>query len=230
MVKRVSEAWCILPLCFVIGLATTGLVLSGLILMGCVYYPEFDNPIQTRTSSPAQSTPKPLCPVSNLSFGADGQIETDHVQITTSTTLTSPPQPSITHSPHSRPSSPILPPPSSPKSAMGHPSSATTPTSKPLTSISKSTTISAPGLTNTNGTGATGTGTGPSYIVNLTLSTTSNNGKSLLTKSRVVSGRSVGEFIDEDGGVEEGQVERWLAGLLGEAGLVGVEEEGAKEE
>ena len=63
------------------------------------------------------------------------------------------------------------------------------------------------------------------------LSTTSNNGKSLLRKSRVVAGCGVGEFVDEDGGVEEGEVMRWLGGLLVEAGLAGAEEgEGTKEE
>jgi signal peptidase complex subunit 2 len=71
---------------------------------------------------------------------------------------------------------------------------------------------------------------GPSYLLRLNLSTTSNNGKSLLHKVRVINGRNVGEFVDEDGGVEEGEVVRWIGGLLVEAGLVGAEEEGAKEE
>ena len=45
-----------------------------------------------------------------------------------------------------------------------------------------------------------------------------------------MSGRCVGEFVDEDGGVEEGEVMRWLSGLLGEAGMVGAEDgEGMKE-
>ena len=36
--------------------------------------------------------------------------------------------------------------------------------------------------------------------------------------------------MDEDGGVEEGEVTRWLSGLLGEAGMVGAEDsEGIKE-
>jgi hypothetical protein len=71
---------------------------------------------------------------------------------------------------------------------------------------------------------------GPTYSLHLNLSTTSNNGKSLLHKSRVVAGRGVGEFVDEEGGIEEGEVTRWLSGLLVDAGLVGAEEEGAKEE
>lgn len=33
----------------------------------------------------------------------------------------------------------------------------------------------------------------------------------------------MGELVDYDGGVEEGEVQRWLGGLLGEAGLVGAE-------
>jgi hypothetical protein len=61
-------------------------------------------------------------------------------------------------------------------------------------------------------------------MLHLTLSTTSNNGKSLIRKTRLVSGRCVGEFVDTDGGVEEGEVKRWIGGLLGEAGLVGAEE------
>ena len=36
--------------------------------------------------------------------------------------------------------------------------------------------------------------------------------------------------MDDEGGVEEGQVGRWLEGLLGEAGLVGAEDEGVKNE
>lgn len=45
-----------------------------------------------------------------------------------------------------------------------------------------------------------------------------------------MSGRGVGEFVDEQGGVEEGEVTRWLAGLLGDAGLVGAEDAGVKNE
>jgi signal peptidase complex subunit 2 len=67
-------------------------------------------------------------------------------------------------------------------------------------------------------------------MLHLHLSTTSNNGKSLLHKARLVSGRRVGEFVDEEGGVEEGEVARWLTALLGEAGLVGAEDEGTKAE
>jgi signal peptidase complex subunit 2 len=64
----------------------------------------------------------------------------------------------------------------------------------------------------------------------LTLSTTSNNGKSLLHKSRLISGRYVGEFVEVDGGVEVGEVKRWVGGLLAEAGLPGVEDGGKKDE
>ncbi|OWT38217.1 hypothetical protein J008_04554 [Cryptococcus neoformans] len=69
---------------------------------------------------------------------------------------------------------------------------------------------------------------GPSYAVQLALSTTSNNGKSLIHKCRVAVARGVGELVDADGGVEEGEVKRWLAGVLADAGLVGVED-GLKE-
>jgi hypothetical protein len=74
------------------------------------------------------------------------------------------------------------------------------------------------------------TNTGPTYSLHLSLSTTSNNGKSLLHKSRVVAGRGIGEFVDVNGGVEEGEVQRWISALLVDAGLVGAEEEGTKEE
>lgn len=67
--------------------------------------------------------------------------------------------------------------------------------------------------------------------MHLTLSTTSNNGKSLIHKARVISGKPIGEVVDEDGGVEAGEVQRWIAGLLDQAGVVGVEEdEGFKNE
>lgn len=46
----------------------------------------------------------------------------------------------------------------------------------------------------------------------------------------MVSGTGVGGFVDEQGGVEEGEVRRWLAGLLGDAGLAGAEAEGLKVE
>jgi hypothetical protein len=45
-----------------------------------------------------------------------------------------------------------------------------------------------------------------------------------------VNGRGVGQFVDSDGGVEEGEVRRWVAGVLSDAGLVGAEEEGTKAE
>ena len=65
--------------------------------------------------------------------------------------------------------------------------------------------------------------------MHVTLSITSNNGKSLIKKSRVVSGRCVGEFVDEAGGVEEGEAMRWIGGLLSDVGLVGAEDgEGMK--
>ena len=40
----------------------------------------------------------------------------------------------------------------------------------------------------------------------------------------MIAGRGVGEFVDENGGVEEGEVMRWLNGLLSDAGLPGAEE------
>lgn len=36
--------------------------------------------------------------------------------------------------------------------------------------------------------------------------------------------------MDDEGGVEQGEVIRWLSGLLVDAGLVGAEEEGTKED
>lgn len=71
---------------------------------------------------------------------------------------------------------------------------------------------------------------GPTYLVHLTLSTTSNSGKSLIHKARVVSGKPIGEVVDEDGGVEAGEVTRWITTLLTDAGMVGVEEEGGFKE
>jgi hypothetical protein len=54
----------------------------------------------------------------------------------------------------------------------------------------------------------------------------------LLHKSRITSGRYVGEFVDGEGGVEEGEVKRWLGGLLGDAGLASTDagQEGLKDE
>lgn len=135
------------------------------------------------------------------------QIETDQIQIHTSTTLLPPPEPVLSVSPNSRPSSPIDT--TSPLSSPGTPSSF------------------AAKQTPTNGQPHP---FGPTYLVHLSLSTTSNNGKSLIHKARVVSGKPVGEVVDENGGLEEGEVTRWIAGLLGEAGLVDVEDEGLKEE
>lgn len=40
----------------------------------------------------------------------------------------------------------------------------------------------------------------------------------------------MGQFVDADGGVEEGEVRRWVAGVLSDAGLVGAEEDGVKAE
>ncbi|WVR09330.1 hypothetical protein IAU60_006396 [Kwoniella sp. DSM 27419] len=143
------------------------------------------------------------------------RIETDHVQLISSTTLDAPPTPQTTFSPHTRPSSPSNP--TSPIDAQ--------PT--PLSPVSRN----APSASSpASASGSPAKGQGPSYLLNLNLSTTSNNGKSLIHKSRTVAGKMVGEFVDEEGGVEEGEVIRWLAGILAEAGLVGAEEEGAKVE
>ncbi|CAD6568208.1 MAG: hypothetical protein TREMPRED_004357 [Tremellales sp. Tagirdzhanova-0007] len=160
------------------------------------------------------------------------RIETDHIQITSSTSLLPPPPSVLTFSPYTRPSSPssaisspstMSPATLSPSSSSAH-ISHTRDVSRSSASVSKSPTTSTTlpaGHISPNG---------PTYLLNLTLSTTSNNGKSLLRRSRVVSGRCVGEFVDEDGGVEEGEVMRWLSGLLGEAGMVGAEDgEGMKE-
>ncbi|OCF41000.1 hypothetical protein I317_05199 [Kwoniella heveanensis CBS 569] len=149
------------------------------------------------------------------------RIETDHVQIISSTTLTPPPAPQVTFSPHTRPQSPT----SAPTSPISTSSPAFPAASLPASSSPSS--LSTSSSTSTAGTGA---GTGPSYMLTLNLSTTSNNGKSLIHKSRATVGKTVGEFIDEQGGVEAGQVVRWLTTILSEAGLVGAEEEGVKEE
>ncbi|WVF67666.1 hypothetical protein IAT40_002425 [Kwoniella sp. CBS 6097] len=150
------------------------------------------------------------------------RIETDHVQIISSTALTAPPAPQLTFSPHTRPSSPT----SVPTSPISTSSPAFPAASLPInSSLSASSTASSPSLSS-----ASTTGTGPSYMLTLNLSTTSNNGKSLIHKSRATVGKTVGEFIDEQGGVEAGQVVRWLTTILSEAGMVGAEEEGAKEE
>ncbi|WRT68709.1 uncharacterized protein IL334_005689 [Kwoniella shivajii] len=165
------------------------------------------------------------------------RIETDHIQIISSTSLSSPPIPQISFSPHTRPSSPTSIP-TSPNqsyssSFSNSPTIPSTPSSTlltPQTSNSGTNLISSTTTTTSTST-STSTGEGPSYILQLNLSTTSNNGKSLIHKSRSVVGKSVGEFIDQQGGVESGEVNRWLLTVLGEAGLVGSEEiEGSKEE
>lgn len=138
------------------------------------------------------------------------QIETDHIQIHTSTTLQHPPSPVLTVSPDSRPASP------------------TSPTSPSLSTSSSSTAFSSPPQTPSSGIHPHTRG--PTYLVHLTLSTTSNSGKSLIHKARVVSGKPIGEVVDDDGGVESGEVTRWITTLLTDAGMVGVEEEGFKEE
>ncbi|TYJ57260.1 hypothetical protein B9479_001993 [Cryptococcus floricola] len=137
------------------------------------------------------------------------RIETDHVQIITSTPLTPPPAPVVSFSPHTRPSSPSSSPAS--PSLSQSPIKPSSPSFSTKTSALTSSTDSKPA-------------TGPSYLVHLSLSTTSNKGKSLIHKSRVVVGRGIGELVDESGGVEEGEVLRWLRLILSEAGLVGAED------
>ncbi|KAL1413549.1 hypothetical protein Q8F55_001323 [Vanrija albida] len=144
------------------------------------------------------------------------RIETDLIQIYSSTSVVGPIESVLAVSPNSRPSSPI---------------SATTPIASPLTSPSSLSPSSSGSQLSSVANGSSGPDPrGPSYTVRLTLSTTSNNGKSLIHKARVVSGKHVGEVIDEDGGVEEGEVARWISGLLDDAGLVDVEDEGLKQE
>ncbi|WVQ95240.1 hypothetical protein IAU59_002335 [Kwoniella sp. CBS 9459] len=153
------------------------------------------------------------------------RIETDHVQIISSTSLTPPPAPQVTHSPHTRPSSPT----SVPTSPLSTSSPAFPSASLPMSS-SSSLSASASGSASSLFSTSASIGSGPSYMLTLNLSTTSNNGKSLLHKSRATVGKTVGEFIDEQGGVEAGQVVRWLTTILSEVGMVGAEEEGSKEE
>ncbi|WVQ72689.1 hypothetical protein IAR50_002249 [Cryptococcus sp. DSM 104548] len=138
------------------------------------------------------------------------RIETDHVQIITSTPLTPPPAPVVSFSPHTRPSSPSSNP-TSPKMSQS-PAKLSSPSFPEEPSVLTSSTASEIPAT------------GPSYLVHLNLSTTSNKGKSLIHKSRVVAGRGIGELVDEAGGVEEGEVLRWLGLILSEAGLVGAED------
>ena len=144
------------------------------------------------------------------------QIETDHVQIITSTTLDPPAAQTITHSPHTRPASP-----SSPISPV------LSSTALPHETPSKAQTSATPSAPSTP---QKVTSPGPSYVVQILLSTTSNNGKSLLHRSRIVAGKRIAELVDQDGGVEGGEVSRWIAHLLVDAGLVGAEAQGVKEE
>ncbi|ORY32123.1 microsomal signal peptidase 25 kDa subunit-domain-containing protein [Naematelia encephala] len=149
------------------------------------------------------------------------RIETDHIQVISSTSLLPPPTSQLTFSPHTRPSSP--------SSAMSSPTTLSpSSSSSHIHANAHSKEVSSPKLTNINTN--TNTSSGPTYLLQLVLSTTSNNGKSLIHKSRVVTGRCVGDFVDVEGGVEEGEVMRWLGGLLSEAGLAGAEEDGVKEQ
>lgn len=144
------------------------------------------------------------------------QIETDHLRAITSTSLDPPSAPQITFSPHNRPSTPSSSSPSSPRS---------------ISSIELSTSGSADALPKIQPTQSEQSqGEAPTYILHLELSTTSNNGKSLIHKARVVNGKGVGQFVNAEGGVEQGEVRRWVAGVLSDAGLVGAEEEGGKVE
>ncbi|KAK6910964.1 hypothetical protein I204_02997 [Kwoniella mangroviensis CBS 8886] len=143
------------------------------------------------------------------------RIETDHIQILSSTSLDSPSQPQLTISPHTRPSSP-----------------SSVPTS-PNPSTSPSTIPNLPTTTLSSSTNGSETVVGPSYNLQLTLSITSNNGKSLIHKSRLIVGKLIGELIDEDGGIEKNEFERWLNTVLDDlgAGADGEDEfEGNKEE
>ncbi|WVW85309.1 hypothetical protein I302_107347 [Kwoniella bestiolae CBS 10118] len=135
------------------------------------------------------------------------RIETDHIQILSSTSLDPPSLPQLTLSPHTRPSSPT-----------------SIPTS-PISS-SPSTLPAPPTLTSYSSSG----GNGPSYNLQLTLSITSNNGKSLIHKSRLIVGKLVGELVDESGGVEKYEFERWLNTVLDDLGAGENEGEGEKEE
>ncbi|WVQ68555.1 uncharacterized protein L199_006764 [Kwoniella botswanensis] len=145
------------------------------------------------------------------------RIETDHIQILSSTSLDSPSQPQLTISPHTRPSSPT----SVPTSP--NPSSPSTISTLPTTNLSSFANV-GPGSE---------TVVGPSYNLQLTLSITSNNGKSLIHKSRLIVGKLIGELIDEDGGIEKNEFERWLNTVLDDlgAGANGEDEiEGNKDE
>ncbi|WWC93287.1 hypothetical protein V866_000120 [Kwoniella sp. B9012] len=131
------------------------------------------------------------------------RIETDHIQILSSTSLDSPSQPQLTISPHTRPSSPT----SVPTSPNPSSPSSTIPT-LPTTNLSSP---------SSDGHGSEMT-VGPSYNLQLTLSITSNNGKSLIHKSRLIVGKLIGELIDEDGGIEKNEFERWLNTVLDDLG------------
>ncbi|WWC90410.1 uncharacterized protein L201_005345 [Kwoniella dendrophila CBS 6074] len=138
------------------------------------------------------------------------RIETDHIHIISSTSLDSPPLPQLTFSPHTRPSSPT--------------SSNSVPTS-PIPSLSSpSSSLPIPSSSSSSSSTAETNSVGPSYNLQLTLSITSNNGKSLIHKSRSVVGKSIGQVIDEQGGVEKNQFTRWLTNVLNDSGLVGIDD------
>lgn len=60
---------------------------------------------------------------------------------------------------------------------------------------------------------------GPTYSLTLLYTHTTNSGKSLIRKAKIIEGRGVGEFFDVNGGLEESLIEDWVIGLV--SALVG---------
>lgn len=55
---------------------------------------------------------------------------------------------------------------------------------------------------------------GPTYSLTLLYTHTTNSGKSLIRKAKIIEGRGVGEFFDSDGGLEETFVDTWVTDLM----------------
>ncbi|KAL7422582.1 hypothetical protein Q5752_003230 [Cryptotrichosporon argae] len=166
------------------------------------------------------------------------RIETDLVKVNTSTSFLPAPAPMITLSPHSRPASPASP--ASPISPLSPSLGAHEHDTRPGISTGPARRAGGRGqaeqatLDSTHEKAETehaerageqqSDAAGPTYLVHLTLTTTSNGGKSLLRRARVVAGRPVGSLVDAAGGVEAGEAARWLDALLADAGVVRLDE------
>jgi hypothetical protein len=63
---------------------------------------------------------------------------------------------------------------------------------------------------------------GPTYALTLLYTHTTNSGKSLIRKAKIIEGKGVGEFFDSRGGLEEALVEAWVTRLV--ASMIGNED------